>query len=368
MVRLIRGASFRVEGEDMTDRGSSIDTYMRVGSWVVLDLEPSKKGGTRFRTTIVGWSKPDFVTLKRPVHLNRLVPLQHEQRCVLRFLCEGNACAFDSTIMDFTSQLEDASLRIAWPQDFERVPFRKSERIGMTFPCEIAMGDKRFSGEVRDISVGGCGVYTSRVVAEKTTIKLTFTLPNCVHLEDVEAIVRSVHPQSTGTFFGCEFAEGQEQVQNDVCFFVRYKLDRRDAGENEDAQQAVIIDEDAPSAEALRQAFEHKGWNVFATPTTLDGLSRLRAFPPSMLIINQEQSDLPGMEAARLVKATHGFDNLRIFIFSRRLVEVEKLASQMGAIGFYCSPFAPNQICDAAVSCAGKARVLRASPKAPPRA
>jgi len=342
----------------MADPGRDLDAFMRVGMDVVIQLDLSQKWGSRFKTAVCGWRKPVDILVNRPMSGERLVPLRDGQRTVIRFVCDGYALAFSTKIDNFDKIGDNPCCRVGWPREFAMVSFRQFERIKVAIPCEIAVGEESFQGEIRDISVGGCGVHSACYIPEGKTIQLAFEMPHGVALDHVGAVVCNARRlENGGAFAGCELEKGQANVESEIATLIRTAaLDQPNRGTSPD-QRVLIIDANEGNASALRSSFEERGWYAFTAPATIDGLWQLRTLQPGLLIVNQDQQDLPGLDVARLVKSTKGLESLPVLVYGSEGAGLDKKATDVGARGYFGQPFVPSQICDAAAACiAGDAK------------
>jgi len=325
-----------------------IEAYLHVGTTVAFHSNPFRKDAPRYKTVARGWHKPVYIILDRPKMEGRFVVMHENQPCVIRFLSEGYACAFDTIVLDWDTRKHNAYFRIAWPQTLKTVAFRKHERMKAQLPCKLSVRGAECDGFVSDLSIGGCCVKAGPVAFPGDEIELTFKLPDGSLLERVRAAVRNARPAGDDMLVGCQFIEDQGNVQSDIAFYVNARLDREKQPRS-DVQRILIIDQDPKTSRVLRKCFEERGYEVFAAPGVIDGLFRLRMAPPDALLVNQELADLAGIEVARIVRRTSGFESLPLFIYGGRTPGLESEARDVGATNYFPADHRMDQIVDVVV-------------------
>ncbi|MCX5771566.1 MAG: PilZ domain-containing protein [Candidatus Hydrogenedentes bacterium] len=291
-----------------------LELYLNVGCPLVLHPEPFAASAPRFTTCVRGWSKSSYLLIDRPRINNRFAAIRENQPCIVRFLYNGLACAFDTMILDWDTRQYHSYCRISWPTKFQTVSFRKFERVRAQIPCSFQYGGNRYTGLIEDISIGGCRIRTSCQMENNTTIEVDLSLPDGCVLEQIRAAVKNVRSAGSEFLLGCQFEEDQPEVESDIAFYVTTVLERGEVRTTE-RQRVLIIDDNRTVAMVLRNLFEQKGVEVLPASATLDGLSRLRLSSPDAVLISQRMTDLPGIESARLVRATKGLENLPIYLY-----------------------------------------------------
>ena len=330
----------------MQDQDRDLSEYLAVDEVAVLHLNLTAQWSPRYKAVVRGWCKPYYIIMDRPKYGGRLVHMQKNDSCVVRFLSEGKACGFNSTVMDFDNRVVGPTCLITWPQHIEVLTFRKYKRVKVFAPCQFSLENAVLDGEVQDVSVSGCRVLTSAKIMENARIDLTFTLPDGVPIEKIHAIVRNVQYREGTSLLGCEFAEGQQHLQSDIAFLAGSLLQRTAGGEN--VSRVLIVDENDARAMQLRKVFEARGWLAFTTSNSIEGLLRLRMIVPNALLISDNQKDLPGLQLLSLLQSTRGMEAVPVFIYGgEEPHRVPALAA--GAAGFFTSNASVEQICTAVV-------------------
>jgi c-di-GMP-binding flagellar brake protein YcgR len=323
-------------GEHRTD----IESFLAIDGPVLLHLAVARRSGQRYRSVVRGWVNSRYVMLDRPRTDSRYLHMERGEPCVVRFLNQGNACGFESMILDWDTRPHISYCLVSWPEHLDLVSFRKCQRVDLYVPCRILFDGKEYEAEVRDLSISGCRVSAPIAVTNNETVELTFTLPDGIPIEGMRAYVRNAHPTDTGSFFGCEFTENQEHIQSDLAFYVAATLDRSSA-DRKAAPRVLIIEQDQERIAPLRQAFMEKGWHVFETASSIEALLRVRMMPPTAVLVNQEQSDVAGVQFMDLLKAARWVETIPVYIYGPAGRPVPG-----GAKGYFSSDMSAQDMCD----------------------
>jgi len=252
--------------------------------------------------------------LDRPRAENRYLHLERGEPCVVRFLTHGNACGFESIILDWDTRPHISYCLVGWPESMELVTFRKFQRIDLFIAARLLFENKEYEAEVRDLSINGCRVSASVDVPNDEIVELTFTLPDGIPISGLRAHVRNARRIDGGSFFRCEFLDGQEHVQSDLAFYVAATLERSSA-DHKTPPRVLIVEQDSTRVAPLRETFTEKGWHVFATSSSVEALLRLRMIPPTAVLVNHEQSDVAGVQFMDLLKAARWVETIPVFIY-----------------------------------------------------
>lgn len=291
-----------------------LEPYLNVGCPLVLHPEPFEASAPRYTTCVRGWSKSSYLLIDRPRINNRFAAIRENQPCIVRFLYNGLACAFDTMVLDWDTRQYHSYCRIGWPTKFQTVSFRKFERVRAQISCSFLYGRNKYTGTIEDISIGGCRIRTSCQTETNSRIELDLSLPDGCVLEQIQADVKNVRSVGGEFLLGCRFEEDQPEVESDIAFYVTTVLERGEVRTTE-RPRILVIDDNRTVSMVLRNLFEQKGIEVLPASATLDGLSMLRLSPPDALLISQRMTDLPGIDSARLIRATRGLENLPVFLY-----------------------------------------------------
>ena len=334
----------------MANEEMSVESLLHVGNTVVLNLGPSRKEGPRYQTVVRGWEKPVEIVLDRPKDVGRYVPLYERSPCVVLFVAEGKACAFQTRIVSWDNWGDNCRLRVAWPTAIEIVPLRSHERSKVHLDCTVSQSDKAdVKGVIQDISLGGCGILLPVQLCKDTTVTLALTLSDGRFLEGVKAVVRNERRVGEeGFLMGCEFVEDREHIQSEIGFFIATMFGRGEAGKGA-ARRVLIIDDRSERSAPLWRALTERGCQAFLASNAVDGLARLRLVGVKALVINQEQQDLDSLAMVRLLRATHGLETLPVFVYGGDEAELQQKADEVGITGYFASSKMTDAICDAVI-------------------
>lgn len=325
----------------MAEQRADIESFLAIDEPVLLHLAVNRRTGQRYRSMVRGWIRSKYIMLDRPRLDNHFLHLERGEPCVVRFLTQGNACGFESEILDWDSRQHISYCLVAWPETLELVAFRKHQRIDLFVACRLLYEGKEYDAEVRDLSINGCRVSAPVSVRNNEMVELSFTLPDGVPIMGLRALVRNAHELDTGTFFGSEFMEGQEHVQSDLAFYVAATLDRSSL-DHKAAPRVLIVEQEQERIAPFRDAFMAKGWHVFVTPSSVEALLRLRMIPPTAVLVNQEQSNVAGVQFMELLKAARWVEAIPVYMYGPA-----GLPAPGGAKGYFPSEMSSQEMCDA---------------------
>ena len=294
-----------------------IERFLEVGSILILHTDPNRKDGPRYKTILRGWRKGAHMLMDRPkTEMGMFVALQEGQTCVFRFLYQGLACAFDAMILDWDTRRSNPYLRVQYPQEIQYLQFRKFERVQVQCEASVTYANgTRATAEVRDVSIGGCGIFVTGAPPEDVKrLVLSFTLPDGVQVDAVRSVMRSVRDVSGGHVLGLEFEASQERVQDDISFYVSTTLSREKAG-GMPTSPVLIVDGDTDQTARLRRNLERQNIDVFAAATSIDGICRLRTVNPRVLLVSGGMADFPAADLCRLIIDSGEFKQLHVIVY-----------------------------------------------------
>ena len=327
----------------MATEEADLEPFVSVGCPVVFHSDPFSKEAPRYLTIIRGWRKPSYLLIDRPKITGRYAAIRGNQPCVVRFVREGKACAFDSLVLDWDTRQHNAYCRIEWPRSVKVVAFRKFERVKVQLPCRLKVGAATYAAEIHDLSIGGCRLQTTKPIEAGAKAKLHFTLPDGSLIDPVECVIRNAQDVRGETYLGCEFPEGQVCVESHIAFFITTTLERAGVHTSR-GNEILVIDEDPVHVAELRRIFQDRGYTALVSAGMMDGLVRLRAAPPDAVLMSQSQKELSGLLAARLISMTPGLESLPIFLHDAREDSLADQARQMGVKGCFRAGTPPLDI------------------------
>jgi CheY-like chemotaxis protein len=335
-----------------------VERYLRVGVVVMLYTGLTRKDAPNARTILRGWHAGSHLFIDRPkTGRDALLALQEKQTVILRYIVEGQACAFSTQVIDWDTRKGYPYLRLLWPTEIQLAAFRQHERIRLNIPCRaVADNIEVFDAEIQDLSEGGCGLWVEsanipEAIKTGTHLHLTFSLPDGVKIEELRVCARSLRPQQGGILLGCQYESGQSDELNDIRFFVTSLREhqRLDAGDVT-RRRALLIDPDTAMSQKIRREFERRDVDTITVSAMVDGIHFLRVSPPAMVVARCGLPELSGANLCRLLRNTRGLESVPIFMYG------EADAGQMddmiaaGVTAFFApSPVMPLEVAVTAI-------------------
>ncbi|MBI2435181.1 MAG: flagellar brake protein, partial [Candidatus Hydrogenedentes bacterium] len=128
----------------------------------MVHTQPHRRDSPRFRSTLRGWRLQQHLILDRPRDNNgAYAVLEERSPCVIRYLRDGKACAFESQILSWEKHRSSPYLRIRWPHDLTFSTFRKHERVPLKLACTVVRQDGlKTTEELWDLSAAGCRLFS----------------------------------------------------------------------------------------------------------------------------------------------------------------------------------------------------------------
>ena len=323
----------------MAQDAKEIEQYLSVGAAVLFHTDPNRKDSPRFKTFFRGWRKGSHLMLDRPKAPNgAFVALQEGQPCGIRFLREGEACAFDAQVIDWDTRRFNPYVRISWPREVDHVCFRKFERVKISVPCIVRLEGNQHRGDIRDMSIGGCAIVTRDEFEREAVLSLDFELPDGTKMSGVEAVVRGVRECPEGHFLGCQFVEDQPAVESDLAFFVTMVLGREQNDAAQTGGRRILVADDNPKMSSrMKRSFEREGFEVVLAGNLVDAMYRLRMAQPRVVAVSEAFADLPGVALCRVLKNNRDFHDMPVYVFGGSDGALPSQAEEAGATGYYAA-------------------------------
>lgn len=326
---------------------NSLSEFLEVGNMALFQVGLQPGAAASHRTNILGWHPGSYIFLERPRTRDRFLPMTEGMACVIRFVREGAACGFVSSVMDWSNFDADSWCRVAWPEEIHSVGFRRHQRVETNISCTLVAGDgKPVNGDIRDISVGGCRIVTSLAIEREASVRVSFILPGCGPLQDIEAVVRRIDTNADGRFIGCEFAEGQNHVASEIAFFVTCKRSGAD-GLTSDRPRVLVMDQNHVNRGLLWRAFNERGYEVITANSAFEGIFRLQLIKPAGLIVSRQLPEMTGLDVCQLVRANGSFQSLPIVLYGEGDESGATPDVQGKNISWFSSAQMADGICDA---------------------
>lgn len=301
----------------MHESHEGIERYLAVGRVAVLQTEPQRRDGPRFSTSFIGWRRGRAIFIEHPrTAEGRDVAFRDAQPCVVRFVHEGQACAFTSDVLDWGAGRGDTQVRLRWPSQMERLSLRRHDRVLVSVACRVVLPEgKSIEGELHDLSMSGCGFAAAVVASKGDALQVSFRLPDGASIENLQVNVRMVRPTLDGCFLGCEFEPGQERLQNDISIYVTSELARARRASVMEQPRVLIVDAQVEFAEKLKRMLGRHGIDALSACSTLDAMHAIRSLPLQLVLINQAMPELSGTEICRLIRAARGLEKLPLLVY-----------------------------------------------------
>jgi CheY-like chemotaxis protein/c-di-GMP-binding flagellar brake protein YcgR len=350
----------------MTDEKSVVFSDMlSVGLEATFDSDLSGEQRWRQRCIVRGWDLGQYILIELTGKNDRARVLPQHETCVVRFLHEGTACAFQAEILDCAIKKKRRQFHLSWPKDMQHLTVRRHERVKVNVPAvlECDGGEKR-SCSVRDVSKDGCGLLMDEELSAGTIVKISFTLPDGCAIDGADLIVRSCTSTKDGEVLGCQFFASDHSTREDVEFYVSSIL-ARGQHSGEEVGRVQIIDPQPDNLEALQAQLEKHGVVVSVQSNVVDGLFRLRLAPPHALLLSEDQGAINGVELCNVVRSGRGFGDLPIHIHGQAGKSLKDVALGAGATGYFDDLANPEDIANALASHAPSAKAGEPNSESP---
>lgn len=306
-----------MEGEPQ-DRPAvaDIEPYLQVGRVLTVHFNPARKDTPRYRSCLRGWHRGGFVLLERPQVSGHPLELAAEKPCIVRFVANGMACGFSTTVIDGIVRARSPILACHWPRAVEILPLRAHERALVTLPAVYRYGSHApVAVEIVDISVGGCLLVSEAGLPSGSPGWLTFTLPNGVAIEGAELFIRSAKANGGHSHtYGCAFGRMPQANKVNLERFVDGLASADEAGAAE-GPRVLIFEPHAVEGATLVAELGRLHIRALAEQGLVDTLYRLRTARPNALLIRGDGCVPPLPELCRVVHETEGLADLPIYAY-----------------------------------------------------
>ncbi len=301
----------------MSRESNNIEAFFQVDAPAIIELEPERKSGARYRTPIRGWSRGVYVLLDLSEVSELSKRLERGQNVAVRFIAEGRACGFVSTVRYWQSSRLFSHLQLNWPDSVEYVGVRQHERVPVGMPCMVwVAGGGEAEGVVNDLSRGGYSVElpSNTEIERDTELEVSFELPDGGRVEAVRSFVRSVRVTPKAVIVGCCFGEAiDKDTVADIEFFVSSTLERL-RNTPPSTQRILLLAPKNRSDESCIAALERLGFELQVAQDPVDAFFQLRLHRPAVFVAAAE-GVLPGTEICRLVRENRSLTNVPIVVF-----------------------------------------------------
>ena len=178
-------------------------------------LQPSYSATTRLTAFIRGCKEQEYLILEPP-NKQALKFFPEETACIVRFIREGKAIGFQTHVLGVIRS-PFPLIFLSFPDGIESAKLRNSVRYPVKI--ETVCAPKKLAGALEghpratmlNISSGGCLIEALEEFERKTTLYLSFELPNQGRINDLPAEIRSCEKQSDKFLHGLAFSEGSSE-------------------------------------------------------------------------------------------------------------------------------------------------------------
>jgi len=119
----------------------------------------------------------------------------------------------------------------------------------------------------------------------------------------------------------------------------------------------LLIEDEEPIAEMLRGFFEREEFRFFHATNGEEGLDRIDARPPDVVLLDL---NLPGMDGVEVCRRIRAISSIPVIMLTARDSEIDKVVGlELGADDYVTKPFSPRELV------ARVKAVLRRSQEAP---
>ncbi len=168
--------------------------------------------------------------------------------------------------------------------------------------------------QLRDISLGGFGLFMDSPLAAETEFRISFDLPGGYGLSNLAAAVCNVRPTNDSTFVGCRFASLSEEQTFDLEYFVTSSLDHMHHQSSANGQ-LLIISDDLEFISTIRTPLGANGAITASVVRVMDGFYRMRLRTPDLVVVKQRLPNLSGTEICRIIRTPRGCEAVPVIIY-----------------------------------------------------
>lgn len=315
---------------------SAVSNHLQVGTVVIFATARFAARGARYKSVIRGWRVGGHILLDRPADEHGvLASLQENQECTIRFVHNGLAVAFTSHIIEWDTRRANPHLRISWPVSAETSSFRRFERVEVRFPCRVLCDKREIEGEVRDISIGGCGMELESPCDVGSSVNLSFELPNGSVIHHLDATVRMCRPVEQQFMVGCEFTSEKNVAQSDIGFFITSMraLLRKESPPRGDTR-ILALEHNSAFGHRLLVLFERKGCALTVVDNAMDAFHRMRLFAPVAVALCRDPTDLDALIICSTIRKHSEYSHVPIFVYGRLDPAFAGRATEAGAAAY----------------------------------
>jgi DNA-binding response OmpR family regulator len=111
------------------------------------------------------------------------------------------------------------------------------------------------------------------------------------------------------------------------------------------ATRILVVEDDPDIAELVARYLERDGYQVDRVASGREGLDRIVAKPPALVILDVMLPEVNGLEICRLVRGNEKTAGVPIIMLTARAEESERIVGlEVGADDYIAKPFSPNEL------------------------
>ena len=141
------------------------------------------------------------------------------QELIIRMVMDGSVVGFWATVME-SFKTDETCYLLTYPEQFETLSLRKSERMSVFIPAEIHISmssddgseQHQFEGILTNISNDGCCLNSKNPIPSDMYCKLSFTLPGDSHQYILEGKVVRQLTEKEAFQQGVQFVNDQNNL------------------------------------------------------------------------------------------------------------------------------------------------------------
>ena len=188
------------------------------GHALQLEMELNIHKEDRFRCNLIGYRIPHSIIVTAPTEKGITVNGLLDKTAKVRLFSSrhNGACAFESKVLELIRK-PYPHLHLTVPETIYLGEVRKSIRANVNLITSIHLNEgadgEKFAGAINDLSVDGAGIASKTLTAEcgdEIELVTRFSISGIDKIITIKAIVRSKNDSDTGTQFGLQFIELDE--------------------------------------------------------------------------------------------------------------------------------------------------------------
>src|SRR5437899_2173397 len=111
------------------------------------------------------------------------------------------------------------------------------------------------------------------------------------------------------------------------------------------AARILVIEDDPDIADLVARYLERDGYLVERVTSGREGLDRIAAKPPALVILDLMLPEVDGLEICRLVRGNDKTAAVPIIMLTARAEESDRIVGlEVGADDYIAKPFSPNEL------------------------